>query len=919
MASSPFGPPTPSPVTHASSSPVTQFEQKWNAWNEERDAKDAASPTVLVVGLGFAGINVVKGLASDDRFHRIIAVDPKAYFEFTPGTIRAAAVLGSEGSRGATQAKRKSGPLGSISSMLTNNYTHFLYKNPKSDRILGLEKQYSDKVEIVCGRVTYISPTPTTTHGLSSIAPEGLDGDDQDTRTSRADHDDEQLQENEYQIGQGASGGVATVSVLPVFSDSSMKIRSIRFDYVVICTGSPYTIWKCPEGYAAMRVSASSLLSSSRESVKVRKIALGESQVSSAAPTRHKLVKVVGAGVVGVELCADIAHFCPGTVIHLELRSTKDCILPTYPKSARDYVMRHFEKLGNRFKIVYANPNHATTTNDIRNKPEDDSHYDQIFQCYVKTPHDSCSFLGTDYVNSATGNVVTNNHLQVVEQTTGAPLRGFFAVGECVDIRRTGGRGSAGVDRNPIMEDSWLLKRFQGGSALRMRMPDSPGVSQNMLASMSTSSVSTIDPEQAFANYGYPFVMLWSLLLWLFSILSASALWVKEQWRSNAIRDLTLTLYTPIDVGNAVLRPSRYFVGKRTLALAARTSSKTNTSGALSLWNRNRNGYVAETMAKIAVKNLSRLHEHTLAAVRIAPAAARRPDSFSNEAATSSKEMTQQVSTMTTNVEKCQEPEPHDFSFSSSVQPTKMKSKGMMFGAGFAMFNSFGTITSPSSSTLVERPGAPASSSSACSFSTSSTAGSKNKFFLFRMLESIFCFLSLSAWLARFRSTISLAGKTLCRPFDEAGRRLSESKRVFVESLMVVPVLDDLLSAPLLLKRGRKSSDPDKKPSSDHSSSSCLYSYLVGSSRGGCKSASKQLPVLPPLRLLSLKCTENMFSDLELVSLGPTDGVCVSGPFLLWSGRIVVYLKYFVQITKMRELCSNSFLDRFIWGLIPHF
>lgn len=67
-----------------------------------------------------------------------------------------------------------------------------------------------------------------------------------------------------------------------------------------------------------------------------------------------------------------------------------------------------------------------------------------------------------------------------------------------------------------------------------------------------------------------------------------------------------------------------------------------------------------------------------------------------------------------------------------------------------------------------------------------------------------------------------------------------------------------------------------------------------------------------------LSVSENVFSDLEVVSLGPNDGVVVSGSFVLGTGWLAAVLKNFVHWTKMRELRGAKW-DGLLWGIVPHF
>merc|ERR1712194_303051 len=101
-------------------------------------------------------------------------------------------------------------------------------------------------------------------------------------------------------------------------------------------------------------------------------------------------------------------------------------------------------------------------------------------------------------------------------------------------------------------------------------------------------------------------------------------------------------------------------------------------------------------------------------------------------------------------------------------------------------------------------------------------------------------------------------------------------------------------------------------------------------------SSSCASPVFPePFR--SLRPADNLYSDLEIISLGPTNGAVISGEYFLLSGRGAAWLKDFVQWTKTgprvvvngggkksaktRALSQRirRLIDRLAWSNAPHF
>merc|ERR1712194_192911 len=101
-------------------------------------------------------------------------------------------------------------------------------------------------------------------------------------------------------------------------------------------------------------------------------------------------------------------------------------------------------------------------------------------------------------------------------------------------------------------------------------------------------------------------------------------------------------------------------------------------------------------------------------------------------------------------------------------------------------------------------------------------------------------------------------------------------------------------------------------------------------------SSSCASPVFPePFR--SLRPADNLYSDLEIISLGPTNGAVISGEYFLLSGRGAAWLKDFVQWTKTAPRVVNlnggkksakaralsqrirRLIDRLAWSNAPHF
>eukprot|EP00931_Biecheleriopsis_adriatica_P004850 TRINITY_DN106456_c0_g1_i1.p1 TRINITY_DN106456_c0_g1~~TRINITY_DN106456_c0_g1_i1.p1 ORF type:complete len:483 (-),score=91.91 TRINITY_DN106456_c0_g1_i1:46-1494(-) len=271
---------------------------------------------VVVVGGGPTGLFCADRL----RHHfEVTVVDSKEYFEFTPSVLRALADP-------------------PHLSRITFEYRDVL------ERQLG--------VEFVLGQVSGIDATlkaQAVLGGRGSSAP------------------------------VGDAGGRGSLLVEPTVCASQERSR-MTFDYCIVAVGVSNGLWKPraigePSGPAwASSSSSSSPSPSSSSTAKSSPSSPGRPALPAACASgaatvdertlegRRKSLRalheqlanaraavVVGAGLVGVELAAELAHFFPR--LKVTLVDGAPCVLPQLAESARDYAMDFLQKQGVKLKL----------------------------------------------------------------------------------------------------------------------------------------------------------------------------------------------------------------------------------------------------------------------------------------------------------------------------------------------------------------------------------------------------------------------------------------------------------------------------------------------------------------------------------------------------------------------------------------
>mmetsp|Transcript_15853 Transcript_15853/g.43401 ORF Transcript_15853/g.43401 Transcript_15853/m.43401 type:complete len:453 (-) Transcript_15853:154-1512(-) len=205
----------------------------------EAPSLDPDHPRLLVVGCGSAGIQIVRSLANE---FTVVLVEPKDYFEFTPGILRGLCDL---------------------------DHLRTL-QVPLAEAFAGLPLRH------IRGQVVSLRDR------------------------------------------------CAEVSIV-----ASGEILQVPFDYAVIAAGSQYAgnnVWKITgapgeESQFSLAGRVASLTAARQRLLDLR--------------DRAGTVVMVGAGLVGVELAAELAHYFPG--LKLVLAGASKSVLPSLPPAAQKY------------------------------------------------------------------------------------------------------------------------------------------------------------------------------------------------------------------------------------------------------------------------------------------------------------------------------------------------------------------------------------------------------------------------------------------------------------------------------------------------------------------------------------------------------------------------------------------------------
>eukprot|EP00392_Amoebophrya_sp_AT5.2_P015229 g15428.t1 len=219
---------------------------------------------VCIIGAGGSGMFAAERLR---HLFDVTVVDPKSYYEFSPGLPRAL-----------------------VQPWSVHKRITFDYRKVLEDQ-LG--------VEFVQGYVTSLTRAGSNRNPAASSASSAPGG-------------------GQCVVGGGAGGGGA--------SASSSSSRTLDFDYCIVCTGVQNGIWK--QNFAT--------LEERLEQFRAVSSKLSESEEDQ--------LSIVGGGLVGTEVAAEISHFWPRK--RLSVYDGNPRLLFQLPPSASKYAQDWLQKRG---------------------------------------------------------------------------------------------------------------------------------------------------------------------------------------------------------------------------------------------------------------------------------------------------------------------------------------------------------------------------------------------------------------------------------------------------------------------------------------------------------------------------------------------------------------------------------------------
>lgn len=366
---------------------------------------------LLVVGCSFAGVQVVRALAAE---FAVTVVEPKDYFEYTPGILRG---LADEGHLPRIQMKLAE----------------------------ALERM---DVQHIRGVVTRLG---------------------------------------EFEAG---------VEV----ADEGTPPCTIAFDYAVVAAGSQYAgggLWKVTG--APGEAPTCTLEGRRRQLAETRQqlVELREQQ---------GCVVLVGAGLVGVEMAAELVHFFPG--LRVVLADLAETVLPALPKKAREYAGRWLRRGGVELRLGVQLPREGVAEALGIEGPS------LVLGCAgVKM---SYGFLAPLDCCDGRGAVRVNRHLQVLANRPGeaevaalgleraqvCAAGRIFALGDCVAVE--GADPPFGKDCYPAEAMAELVVANLRSAKTVQCLRTCPGILRELKTSLNSFTLCSLGPNDAvFVANGY--------------------------------------------------------------------------------------------------------------------------------------------------------------------------------------------------------------------------------------------------------------------------------------------------------------------------------------------------------------------------------------------------------------------------------
>jgi len=278
---------------------------------------------LLIIGCGPAGLFVAKKMASSTDFE-VLVVEPKAFFEFTPGILRG-----------------------------------LCHPEAMKDLVFELEPVLCDDLG-----VGYIQGVVGELGSNRAIV-RRVGGNDSILRLGKAAEENQDVESN-----------------MLVYPDGNMKSDTveINFDFCVVAAGSAYTtsnLWKVAAPSADIEDGAANGAGGANDATnhdpydmqgRIAELSAEHSKLERLNQHRSARVSIFGAGLVGVELASEIRHYFPD-IERISLFDPQPTVLPPLPQVAQKYATSWFERnnveliLGAEFNDESVSD--AETTSDV--------------------------------------------------------------------------------------------------------------------------------------------------------------------------------------------------------------------------------------------------------------------------------------------------------------------------------------------------------------------------------------------------------------------------------------------------------------------------------------------------------------------------------------------------------------------------
>ncbi|MCB9358420.1 FAD-dependent oxidoreductase [Candidatus Woesearchaeota archaeon] len=224
-------------------------------------------------------------------------------------------------------------------------------------------------------------------------------------------------------------GDVEEVTAKEIRVNIDGKEEKVKFDYLIIASGSTYRI---PIKHNNTIVAYN-----------------GSVLEKHSSDVKNKDVLIVGGGLVGVELAAEMADISKVTLIE-----GADEILGRNNKKTREYAKKWLHKKGVKIitneLVVESDGKHLITNNKTKINPE------FVFLCTGISPNSGFMHKNFGKHLGKRGHIIVNKHLQMEEYPN------IFAAGDITDILEEKTAQSAEKQADVVIEN---IKRIEKGNS----------------------------------------------------------------------------------------------------------------------------------------------------------------------------------------------------------------------------------------------------------------------------------------------------------------------------------------------------------------------------------------------------------------------------------------------------------------------